>query len=116
MKPEAEYTPWPKSPVTAWLDPPADDLAELGLPNLRRLWFLDPDGRRAMVHVEQGITLNGRLESKIRQHVWSIDDLGEPGELVTVSPSIHFVGHFHTPRPVRFLLATKAEVLQAEDD
>jgi hypothetical protein len=99
VKPEAEYTPWPAGPVAAWL---TWDIDWEHLPTVGQLWFVDPDGRNAMIHVERGITHEGRLEASIRQHVWRIDEVGDG--LVEVSPSVHFVGHFHTPRPVRFRL------------
>lgn len=106
MKPEAEYTPWPAEPVAAWLTwDIAWDLSGVG-----QLWFIDPDGRNAIVHVERGITHEGRLEASIRQHVWRID---VDGDQAVVSPSIHFVGHFHTPRPVRFrLVPSRADLEQ----
>lgn len=104
MKPESAYTPWPAEPVAAWLDWP-DDIAPVG-----RLWYRDPDGGRAMTHVEHGISLEGRSDPKYG-NVWSIVEHDDG--TVTVSPSIHAIGYFHTPKPVRFRLVSHAELWEA---
>lgn len=90
--------PWFTSPPDAklvWGHHLRDDLGYLH--------FIDPEGHRAVVWVSKTNTVEG--EQFAGQNVWHIDIPDEtPGALVTVSPSIHFIGHFHSPRPVQFRL------------
>ena len=37
------------------------------------------------------------------EHVWHIDIAGD---IVTILPSIHYIGHFHSPNPVQFRLSS----------
>lgn len=95
-------TPWPDGPVAAELHWLADDPEGY-------LHFVDPNGDRAVVPVTREV----HHADTARGPVWHIDtpDGTEPGSVVTVSPSIHYRGHFHSPKPVQFRLVADVEVL-----
>jgi hypothetical protein len=59
------------------------------------LHFTDPCGDYAVVPVTHGPT----FESPERGPVWHVDI---DDNVATVSPSIHFVGLWHSPNPVVF--------------
>lgn len=62
---------------------------------LGRLWFDSPeDGNQVQVAVTTGPHTQNADE-----HIWHIE-VNEG--IATVSPSIHFIGHFHSPNPVQF--------------
>lgn len=90
-------TPWFTSPPDAmvrWDHHLRDDLGYLH--------FVDPNGRKAVVWVSKTVPDGG--DNVGGQNVWRIDvDKPSPG-MATVSPSIHFIDHFHSPRPVVFRL------------
>lgn len=91
-------TPWFTSPPDAalrWGHHVRDDLGYLH--------FIDPNGDRAVVWVSKTVPEGG--DKIAGQNVWHIDVPDEtPGTLVTVTPSIHFIDYFHSPRPVQFRL------------
>jgi hypothetical protein len=61
------------------------------------LHFIDPDGNKQVVWVTEGET----TQTPAGRNVWHIQ---VNGDLAIVSPSIHYVGVFHTPNPVHFQL------------
>lgn len=94
---EEDYIPWPAELLpahVAWLDggAPHDRFAEAWL------HFIAPDGQRAAIPVTPG-----NAESKANQPVWHID-VDEANQRVTVSPSIHLQGYWHSGNPVTFEL------------
>lgn len=96
-------TPWPAGVVHAYLHWPVER-APLG-----ELWFIDPNGERAVIHVDTKATDEGYQDSRIKQNVWRITELDDG--TVRVSPSIHYIGRFHSPRPVRFRLVASKDDL-----
>ena len=59
--------------------------------------FLSPKtGHKTKIRVTTGLAYSTEEE-----HIWHIDVVGERA---TVSQSIHFVGHFHSPNPAVFRL------------
>lgn len=85
-----------------WFSSPPDAKLVWGnhlRPDLGYLHFIDPEGRRAVVWVSRETPIGG--EAFAGANVWHIDI---DGTVATVSPSIHFIGHFHSPRPVTFHL------------
>jgi hypothetical protein len=84
----------------AWFESPPDAqlIWELDT-DMGHLHFVDPKGNKAVIHVTKGPT-------RAEQHynVWHIDIVDD---VATVSPSVHYVGQWHTPNPVQFhILAT----------
>lgn len=73
---EADYPPWPATPPEAKRD-------------TDWLHFYGPDGQRAAVPITG-------------PKAWGITDNGDG--TVTVAPSIHLVGSWHSPNPVTFRL------------
>lgn len=66
------------------------------------LHFIDPQGKKAVVPVTFGPTTQLRTAENLpASNVWHIDINGDEA---TVSPSIHYVGFWHSPNPVRFRL------------
>lgn len=64
---------------------------------LGTLFFINPkDGSEDHITV-----ITGASYSTANCHVWHVE---LQGEKVIVSPSIHFIGHFHSPNPVEFKL------------
>lgn len=86
--------PWFTTPPEAWLAWSEQDV-------LGHLWFLDPNGERAIVPVTKGQT-QGPPEQSF--NIWHIEI---EGNLATVSPSIHYIGKWHSPNPVQFVLVDK---------
>ncbi len=66
------------------------------------LHFQAPDGSKAVIWVTEGPTCQ-----RHGQNVWHVD---VSGDQVTVSPSIHFIDHFHSPNPVTFRLVDELSV------
>jgi hypothetical protein len=81
--------PWFSSPPDAWIK--WEPIGDLG-----HLHFVDPQGNNAVVHVT-----NGSTRAEKHYNVWHID---VQGDIATVSPSVHYVGCWHTPNPVLFRL------------
>lgn len=81
--------PWPKGLVEAKLEWP--DGEPTGY-----LHFFGPDGERAAVAVTRGPDGNDGS-----RNIWHVED---DGTIATVTPSIHYVGKWHSPKPVRFRL------------
>ena len=97
--------PWPSGDVDAELD--WTPIEVLGFEGLGVLWFLSPEtdgwhaGHRYPIHVSKTCGDGGMsVGTPPHTNVWRIVENGDG--TVTVSPSVHFVGHFHSPRPVRF--------------
>jgi hypothetical protein len=81
-----------------WFDSPPD--AHLAWPERSSegyLHFYGPDGERAVIPVTEGPS----REAPQRGPVWHIE---VADGVATVSPSVHFVGHWHSPNPVQFRL------------
>lgn len=68
-----------------------------------RLEFISPKtGRKVDVIVTTGDDQwLDQITIKLGEHAWHID---LDGSDAVVRPSIHFVGHFHSPNPVSFKL------------
>lgn len=101
---QATEVPWPREPVEAKLSwqrgATRDEGSEEGF-----LHFYGPDGKRAVVpitrephsqYIFQGRTFN----------IWHIE---VDGEIATVSPSVHYLGSWHSPNPVRFRLVDEIQ-------
>ncbi len=89
-------TPWPLGPYPAWLTMDNDGYEGF-------LYFKDPgNGSNNCVRVTLGVSY-----STTNWHVWHLEHRG--GTEVIVSPSIHYIGYFHTPNPVTFKLISKRE-------
>lgn len=88
---EGTEVPWFSSPPTAMLiwDREEEDLGHLH--------FVDPEGKKAVVHVTHG----AHTKHDLGFHVWHIE---VSTGVATVSPSTHFVGSWHSPNPVQFRL------------
>jgi hypothetical protein len=84
------------SEVPWFTEPPLATLT-WGKDGLGHLRFVDPKGDKAVVLVTKD-----RPFSDENKHVWHIHIAGSRA---TVSPSIHFIGRWHTPNPAIFLLA-----------
>lgn len=100
---EADYTPWPPDPPDAtlhwdaeWVAPPD------GPPDLGHLHWIDPDGNHAVIQVTHGAdTVLRNTDGKAVTNVWNITEV-DSGLFLRVTPSIHFIGYFHSPKPVTF--------------
>lgn len=62
------------------------------------LRFVGPDGDRAVIAVTHG---PDRHDHELARNIWHID---VAGDVATVSPSVHFVDHWHSPNPATFRL------------
>jgi hypothetical protein len=90
---------WPSEMQEARLNWPGSSVRS-GIGNL---WFLSPEnGERCAVPVSKAN--HEAASTKAGTNVWQIVDNGDG--TVTVHPSIHFIGHFHSPNPVTFNLVT----------
>lgn len=65
------------------------------------LHFVDPKGNKHSIPVTTGPTIGTGTGFG---NVWHVD-IG--GEQATVSPSVHYVGEWHSPNPVVFSLVDK---------
>lgn len=100
--------PWPAGPVDATLDwsPIEVPGKEHVYDGIGTLWFLSPEtegyhaGQRCPIHISATCGPAGTVVN--RSNVWQVTDNGDG--TVTVRPSVHFVGHFHSPNPVMFRL------------
>lgn len=93
MRSEADEVPWfaePPEAILRWAEPPLDE---------GYLHFYEPTGGRAVVPVTRGET----RESPERGPVWHVD-VDEAAKIAIVSPSIHWVGYWHSPNPCTFRL------------
>jgi hypothetical protein len=91
--PETE-TPW-------FTEPPRATLNWTDRPKLGHIKFVDPNGDLAVFHVTENDTYDLTTEppGKHVTHVWHVE---VNGDIATVSPSVHFVGRWHSPNPVQF--------------
>jgi hypothetical protein len=87
--------PWPAEPVSAELYWP------LGSPE-GYLHFVGPDDGRAVVPVTRG----PHTQTSQRGPVWHLE-LADDSDEAVVSPSIHYVGFWHSPNPVRFTVTRR---------
>lgn len=95
----SDEVPWFTEPPPARLDWSSNTLGHLH--------FYDPHGERAAVPVTRGPSYERPSNNGLwGSPVWHID---EDGEIVTVSPSVHFVGHWHSPNPVQFRLVEELD-------
>jgi hypothetical protein len=93
-RPPGVESPWPPEPPDAtlmWLDP-----HPVHLPDLGYLHWFDVHGDRAAIPVTRGAT----TKVEAIGHVWHIEEL--PDDMLRVSPSVHFIGYWHSPNPVLF--------------
>lgn len=84
--------PWPPEPVEAklqWTEGEA----------IGDLLFIGPDGCFAGIPVTWGDS--DAATKQAGTNVWHIE---VAGDIATVSPSIHFINHYHSPNPVKFKL------------
>jgi hypothetical protein len=97
--------PWPHA-NDGWLNWDGGAKPEDG-----SFWFRDPAGQLCRISVNPNETRADMWEvageQRVKQHVWHAQ---VNGEWVTISPSIHFIGTFHTPNPVTFRLVEKQEI------
>jgi hypothetical protein len=87
---EDREVPWFTEPPPAKLEPGTE-------PEIQWLHFIDPQGHHAVVYVTTG----QRMVDRRGENVWHIE---VADEVATVSPSIHFLGYWHSPNPVTFRL------------
>lgn len=87
--------PWfagPPDATLAWSEPGV----------LGHLHFVDPNGERTAIPVTEGSQTRFQTDDGTGgSPIWHVDVAGDS---VTVSPSIHYVGRWHSPNPVRFRL------------
>jgi hypothetical protein len=91
VKPESEYTPWPSQPTPAKLIMDGHHIR----PDLGYFHFIDCEGHKQVIWVTKG----DDRQQVAEQNIWHVE---ETDTEYIISPSIHFVGHFHTGNPVRF--------------
>ena len=78
-------------------------------PEIGVLWFISPEkrgwhaGQPCAVHVSRHVGPQGDCINQT--NIWKITENADG--TVTVQPSIHFIGHFHSPNPVKFKLVEK---------
>lgn len=96
---DGEEVAWPAGPVEARLE--AGRRLGTGEPTLR-LHFTNPKTGR-----DVDIAISALGESTKYEHVWAYTIEGAE---IVVTPSVHFIGHFHTPKPVRFRLVGVSRV------
>jgi hypothetical protein len=82
---------------TAWPSGPVEATMQGGW-----LHFYDPNGERAAVPLDSHYVY---IDGSDRP-IWHADGPDENG-IVTVTPSIHHVGHWHSPNPVTFRLVAE---------
>lgn len=63
------------------------------------LEFKTPTGENHVIPVTTG---PGTNRTETHGPTWTITGNLKVGDIATVSPSIHYVGHFHTDNPVQF--------------
>lgn len=101
-RPPGAETPWPAEVPDAtlrWIDRwEASDR----WPDLGYLHWYDVHGDRAAIPVTHAA--DGQLpttdDSEHVMNVWHVEELD--GGLLLVSPSVHFIGYWHSPNPVTF--------------
>lgn len=99
--------PWPPGDREALIDWTPIDAP--GFDGVGVLCFISPEtegwhaGGRCPIHVSRTCGTGGtQIGDPPHTNVWHVTENGDG--TVTVSPSIHFIGHFHSPNPVRFRL------------
>ena len=83
-----------------WFSEPPEAALYWSTPELGHLHFVDPQGNRAVVPVTRG---KDYKDERLSMNVWHID-VAEGSDVATVSPSVHYVGFWHSPNPVVFKL------------
>lgn len=74
---------------------------------LGHLHFYDPNGKKAVIPVTHGETYVRRTtDGSPGSPIWHIE---VDGDTATVSPSVHFVGYWHSPNPVQFKLVEELD-------
>jgi hypothetical protein len=96
--------PWPAGPRDAVID--WSPINADGFDGIGTLWFVSPETEGW--HAEQRCAINvsrtcadGGTEIG-RTNIWKFTDNGDG--TATVRPSVHLIGHFHSPSPVIFRL------------
>lgn len=103
--PPGPEAPWPSEPPEAtlmWLD-----AAPEGVPDLGYVHWFDMNGDRAAIPVTTGEHTKLTTSDGGTMNVWHIElptmAADDPNPvLLTVSPSVHFIGYWHSPNPVTF--------------
>lgn len=81
----------------AWFSSPPNAMLK-GDNEIKYLHFIDPRGDRAVIPVTSGSSDEASSSSR---NVWHFE---MQDQTVTVSPSIYFIGKWHSPNPVTFIL------------
>lgn len=97
--------------VPWFADPPPAKLARGGCKegDVIHGWlhFFDPNGNRAAVPVTLGPHTEYKPADNLRgSPIWHVDIADD---IATVSPSVHYVGFWHSPNPVQFRLVDDLE-------
>lgn len=87
MSSESEYTPWPDQ-INAMIQSHEADHDTL--------WFQDPEDMDRQVGIP---ATTGPHSDIVGSPVWHYEI---KGDYIIVSPSIHFIGYFHSPNPAIF--------------
>jgi hypothetical protein len=99
---EEGYAPWPTEILDAELRWPGTFTDR---PDIGQLWFKSPeDGHPVSIFVSQEPNGGEQISGTNIWHIELASHDAAPGERIVVSPSIHFIGHFHSPNPVTFNL------------
>jgi hypothetical protein len=64
------------------------------------LHFVGPDNKKAVIWITRGPTTQYK-----GQNVWHFD--GPKDGVITVSPSVHYIGSWHSPNPVKFRITNQ---------
>lgn len=73
------------------------------------LHFIDPQDQKAAIPVTLGDHGELTSDSGPSSPIWHIDLPTEGTDIATVSPSVHFIGHWHSPNPVQFKIIDKED-------
>lgn len=99
MSDQSSEVPW-------FSEPPEAKIARLGCENDDVIYgyihFYDPKGERAAIPVTLGEKTHLVVAGSPGSPIWHIEGELSPGGTATVSPSIHFIRHWHSPNPVQF--------------
>ena len=90
-----------ESKEVPWFGEPPDAALYWSSEYLGHLHFIDPQGKKAVVPVTKSSACHDE-----RMSIWHID---VDGDIATVSPSVHYIGRWHTPNPVQFKLVSSIE-------
>lgn len=87
----------------AWFsEPPEATLRWSVADEIGHLKFIDPNGEVAIIPVTRGEThVRRSSDDRPGSPIWHIET---QDDVATVSPSVHFIGKWHSPNPVQFKL------------